>query len=226
MTVGFIFSETKNRRNKRDGDEFKRCASELQELWEGDQNLSRSKLILAGAENKTAKRELVYSTLRRTSDLQRIAFLCHGWPSGISMGFDSKHVAQLARAIASSCCSNVVYIGLFACLTGMGKFWGGKRNKKNLNDRAEKIVTPREGFAMYLCSELDKLGIHAVITAHLTSGHTTRNPYKVRIEERNGLINRQRMCPSSPSVDWRDWVKRLNSDQPFALETMLNRKHG
>lgn len=226
MSTGLIFTETKNRKGKRDGAEFKTMANGLGHYWRTNSNLTGIRVTRLYDETKKQKQNTVLGELATVSHLSRLAFFCHGWPSGISLGFKSKDVPKLARAIAAACESNVVYIGLYACLTGRGAFWGGSKRKINMANRTERIVTPREGFAMYLCSELAKLNIHAVITAHLTSGHTTRNPYKVRISQHNRRICRSRMVESKPLIPWREWVKELNTDQNFAYDQMVNKTHG
>lgn len=220
MSLTLIFSETHNRRFKHDGDEFKARARDMDEMIESANPDAVSRLILAGKSTKKQKQTLVSNTLAQVSNLKRLAFFCHGWPSGISLGYSIKEVPLLARSIAAACENHTVYIGLFACLTGRGRFWGGKRNKKNFENRSERVVTPREGFAMYLCAQLEELGIHAIITAHLTSGHTTRNPYKVRIEKEGSHYNKTRMCLPQPRAQWHQWLKKLTNDPGFPFRLL------
>jgi hypothetical protein len=202
-------------------------ATGLYNAWElerGDVNAVQMHRMLDWT--RAQKRADILEKLSDIKDLDRLALFCHGTPKGISLGFTVANIQELARAIAAACGSNVVYIGLYACLTGRGNFWGGTKNRKNLEDRKEKIVTKREGFAMLLCRELDDLGIHAVITAHLTAGHTTYNPYKVRIERKGDYITRTRMCKADPRDKWRAWCKKLLVDLTYRYEVMCDKIHG
>jgi hypothetical protein len=226
MNSSLIFTETANRKGKRDGDEFRLQANGLENHWGADPIGERVRTIRLVKASRAAKKQAVLSVLNEYDNVNRIAFFCHGTPKGISLGFSVANIRELARAIAAACGSNVVYIGLYACLTGRGNFWGGTKNRKNLEDRKEKIVTKREGFAMLLCRELDDLGVHAVITAHLTSGHTTYNPYKVRIEKRGDYITRTRMCKAEPRDKWRAWCKKLLVDLTYRYEVMCDKIHG
>jgi hypothetical protein len=223
MSSALIFTETANRKGKRDGDEFRMQANGLFNHWAVDGKIAKCDQKRVGKWSRNEKKQYVLNTLSACRNLKRLAFFCHGTPKGISLGFSVANVRELARAIAAACGTNVVYIGLYACLTGRGNFWGGTKNHKNLEDRKEKVVTKREGFAMLLCKELDDLGIHAVITAHLTAGHTTYNPYKVRIERNGVYITRRRLTHSTPRKDWINWIKRLNTDLTFRYDVMLNK---
>lgn len=227
-----IFTETHNRKGKRDGQEFRLQATGLHNVWQGifDDGIFHGTIESANKvhmhrltdQKPKQKKQFIYDTLEQINDLERMAFFCHGTPKGLSLGFKLGDVPRLAASIAAACKSNVVYIGLYACLTGRGNFWGGRTNKKNTQDRKEKVVTKREGFAMLLCKELDDLGIHAVITAHTTSGHTTYNPYKVRIERAGDYITRTRMCKSDDPFVWRKWVKELTNDLTFRYDIMTD----
>ena len=211
MTTALIFADCKNRwwkrKNgdmveKKGGDEFKREAGALHDLWMRDRAINDLKLRSFYKESKKKKQDVILNAIEvGRCDISRIAFLCHGTPKGISLGFKSPDVQRLAGSIAANCANRLVHIGLYACLTGRGKFWWWfkkdfrslRDRKKNIEDRAEEIVTHREGFAMLLCSELNKLGVDAVITAHLSVGHTTKNPLKVRIRKHGEHITKRRM---------------------------------
>jgi len=215
MVKSLIFTETKNRKGKRDGDEFSREAHALGEYWADGGDVA---VCALGDGNKYYKRKILESALGKFHDLERIAFVCHGTSSGISLGVSVGNLPEFARHIAAACSGNRVHIALYACLTGRGNFWGGRFNRKNVNDRTEAIVTWREGFAMLLCRLLDELGVHAIITAHLTAGHTMRNPYKVRIEKIAGAYTRRRMCPKDKPSLWKAWVQKLSEDETYRFE--------
>ena len=228
-----LITETKNTRRKTppfrlkaDGDEFSRECDKCFSHWAIDENISDLMRVECGDENKVAKKKKVLNSISTMSGLDRIAFFCHGWQNGISLGFTTIDVPELAAAIANVC-EPVLHIALFACLTGRGQFWRkGKSavlsgNVKNYEDRFEKVVTAREGFAMLLCSELNKLGIDAHITAHLTSGHTTRNPLKVRISPVGELITRIRIQDTKPRRQWAEWVDKLATNPTYRFDVAV-----
>ncbi|MHC4621669.1 MAG: hypothetical protein ACYTEQ_28335 [Planctomycetota bacterium] len=217
------------RRRKRDGDEFVREMETAFSYYDDDDGDLVSYKIPKKPDSE--KRWDIFNALRATGSdefgkLDNLLLFCHGWTTGISLGFRSRRrwrntqeVPALAKAIADVC-NPEINIGIFGCLTGRGAFWWNpaKRNYKtlqdnlkNLEDRLEKIVTYREGFAMLLCSELWKLGVKAQITAHLTAGHTTRNPHKVRVSISEGKVWKQRIVWPGEEC-WRTWVKVLNQE--------------
>ena len=225
MGTALIFTETKDRKNKADGREFLSQARALYEHWDTDTDTDTDmdvQLHRMQRDTFIEKQDRVLDAIADVENLERLAFFCHGFTkwNRISLGFRLCHIPELAREIAEACGSGTVHIGLFACVTGRGAFWWNRRNR-NLANRKERIVTQREGFAMYLCSKLRDEGINSVITAHLTYGHTTRNPYKVRIQQSGEFITRTRLCESDPRGKWRAWVKRLLDDVKFRFDTML-----
>lgn len=230
MSMGFIFTETHNRKGRADGNEFKRQAAKLLSLWESDDTLTRAEIFRLKKMFRQEKKRTVLDGISRSNTLTRLAFFCHGWPTGISLGFKAKDVPELARTIAAACTGNTINIGLYACLTGRGNYawWKPRKFKSlgdrpcNIQDRAEKIVTKREGFAMLLCSELSKLGVDARITAHLTAGHTTRNPHKVRIYNSQGTTYRIKMRGKIPYHSGSEWVNRLNDENDSFRFDLMN----
>lgn len=225
-----LITETRNTRKKTppfrlksDGNEFRNECRECFDHWALDENINdMCRLEMGKDDTRAQKKKATLNAINSMgSGLDRIALFCHGWPKGISFGLSIKDVPELATTIAAVS-EKVVYIALFACLTGKGAFWGGSKNKKNTENRYEKIVTGREGFAMFLCSELFKLGIEAEITAHLTSGHTTRNPYKVRISPVGELITRIRMKDSKPRKDWAEWDLKLDKHPTFRFDVAMS----
>jgi hypothetical protein len=236
MGTALIFTETKDRKDKADGREFRSQAIALRELWSEDKSIDEPRLVRMKRESRIEKQDRVLDAIAEVDNLERVAFFCHGYiipRNGISLGFRLREVPLLADEIADSCTSGVVHIGLYACLTGRGNFWWWlpkrfkslRDRKKNIDDRREKIVTHREGFAMYLCSQLRDRGVSAVITAHLTAGHTTRNPYKVLIRQDGEYITRTRMCKSLPRGKWKIWTRRLIDDIKFRFDSMMGGNH-
>lgn len=226
-----VIVDTKNRRGKTDGDEFRREADAFAKTCDGD--VSRLYLHAGdSAKNDKQLRESVLDFINGEVGVQSVSFFCHGWQTGISAGFRTRRglvvtdeIEQLARAI-SRACNGTVVIRLFACLTGRGKYWWWKKRSiwglrdrpKNIDDRIMYGDAQwRDGFAMMLCEGLQRQGVESVIFANLTSGHTTRNPHRVIIEsklrdvEAAGFavpyIERSRITGNGPR--WRRWFKSL-----------------
>lgn len=222
MGKALIFTETKDRKNHADGREFLAQARALYEHWSPEYENNDLRLHRFKRDTFIEKQDRVLDAIDDASDVERIAFFCHGFTkwNRISLGFKLKDIPELAKEIAGACTSGTVHIGLFACVTGRGAFWWNSKNR-NLANRKERIVTQREGFAMYLCSKLRDEGINSVITAHLTYGHTTWNPYKVRIQQEGEYITRTRMCESKPRGQWRAWISRLKESIPFRFNLMM-----
>ena len=215
-----VITESRNRLGKRDGDEFKREASRMWSWWAEQENIADCALHDVGTASKAEKQSRVLGAISSVRALDRVAFFCHGTSRGISLGFSVDNIAILADALAGAA-GPVLHVGLYACLTGRGAFFGGAKNKKNTGYRCESVVTAREGFAMLLCSELKKRGVSAEITAHLTSGHTTKNPYKVRVSPTNGDIMRVRLCDNTPRDKWIKWCEKLDADPVFRYTIMM-----
>jgi hypothetical protein len=269
MNSSLIFTETANRKGKRDGDEFRLQANGLENHWGSEPIGERVRTIRLVKASRAAKKQAVLSVLNEYDNVNRIAFFCHGTPKGISLGFTVANIPahqkesalglqlrtyenwpELSRQLAGQTwyISDCIRASRGEAISGGGcpgdcighrlgtgnamsktaktrrLYWSSTRDRKcNVEDRKEKIVTKREGFAMLLCRELDDLGIHAVITAHLTAGHTTYNPYKVRIERKGDYITRRRLCPNKPRDEWKKWITRLNTDLTFRYDVMLNK---
>ena len=99
--------------------------------------------------------------------LSYVAFACHGYASGIQLGFDIATVEQLANVMAEVCEDDVV-VPLYACSTAstlkqllrMGRGPGGDG-----------------GFADELRDALCRRGLtRCTVDAHTTAGHATMNP--------------------------------------------------
>ena len=120
--------------------------------------------VLAGFDNrasKLARRREVEAAIRATGPLQHVALFCHGLAKGLQTGHDLATVSTLAEALAASCgASRRLVVTLYACDAADGKGPGGDG-----------------GFADALRDALSERGITGHVDAHVTTGHTTRNPY-------------------------------------------------
>jgi len=103
--------------------------------------------------------------------LDSVAFFCHGYPTGIQLGFswrgkaDPKPVMdELAQALYAATDRNDICVPLFCCSTADTK-------KKN-------VVGGDGGFADELRDALCRVGANENrVVGHITAGHTTNNPY-------------------------------------------------
>jgi hypothetical protein len=205
MPKALIFAQTNNRKGKRDGDEFWRCACEFSEWFEAQSPANSCDVVgidVKGA-GKAGTRRMILDILDTNSGLDFVGFFCHGHPWGLSLGINSKwgtpHTKVLAKAIAGAC-EGRVKIGLFACSCGRGRYM--VRRERNVKNRWLSHPTNKEGFAMHLCGELQQVGCRADIMAHLHPGHTVRNWSKVMCYPLAGIVRRERMEYSKDAPDW------------------------
>lgn len=118
-----------------------------------------------------AARVIDVLTGQREAFAPRVAFFCHGFARRISFGLTLENVGELARSIvpvgppgSTPAPIGSPRVALFACSSGDGPGPGGDG-----------------GYADALCDALANLtNGAAVVIAHTTAGHTTRNPYKRR----------------------------------------------
>lgn len=134
-----------------------------------------------------------------------VAIFCHGYTTGLQLGFRRVHAAELAKALASVRCERVT---LYACSTGGGPGAGGDG-----------------GFADRLRDEMCKVGLVGCrVDAHDRAGHTTRLPYVRRFEGMDsptgGAGGYYLVAPGSEL--WRSWVRALrDTDLRFRFPAML-----
>lgn len=108
--------------------------------------------------------------------LDCVAFFCHGYSTGIQLGYSTKEgidqVRKLASVIAANSTKNVV-VNLYACSTA------SSANKRSMDGDG--------GFADLLRDELCRAGaVDCRVVGHITAGHATLNP-QVRIFDGNGI---------------------------------------
>lgn len=206
-----------NKRLRRDGDEFKREAkawAEAQETRPLDPNATVNPLPPQLVDVRDGR---IRAEIRQmTNGLDVLAIFDHGTPKGLPRLRESyRNVKGLAKTIANV--TNKITIILYACSCGRGWWWRKWWNKKD-GSISRLYHDPRDGYAMALAAELDALGVDATIYAHLTAGHTTRNPHLVKVHKvgGQGLPVRTRMAkPGTPN--WRHWVADLKTDYRFTF---------
>lgn len=149
-----------------------------------------------------ARRAEVANFITRLSGVasapQWLALFCHGWRTGVQLGFDRASAHELARALrAASPFTDSMTVTLYACSTARGD-----------------DSTGEGGFADALRDALVVAGFfRARVDAHTTAGHATWNPYVLRFEG-DGTASPPRggewiVSPTSPL--WQRWRTALRS---------------
>lgn len=100
-----------------------------------------------------------------------VAFFCHGWKTGLQLGFRNAHTGDLAEAIHQVTQHSYVDVPLFCCSTGGDVLSGATSPGTGDNSFADLLRDKlcREGW-------LDGYPSHCRVMAHETVAHTTKNP--------------------------------------------------
>jgi hypothetical protein len=148
---------------------------------------------------KLQRRREVEGLLREGDPVQHFAFFGHGLAKGLQSGHDLATVSTLAEALAVACNWGRLVVTLYACDAADGKGPGGDG-----------------GFADALRDALSERGITGHVDAHVTTGHTTRNPHLRRFYMDGAAVGTGGdwlVAPGSPK--WRRWVTALKGDMRF-----------
>lgn len=152
-----------------------------------------------------AARVIEVLTAQREAFAPRVAFFCHGFTRRISFGLSLRNVRELARAIvpvgppgSTPATQGSPRVALFACASGDGPGPDGEG-----------------GYADALCDALaDLTNGSALVVAHTTAGHTTRNPYKRRfaaVSRWGSMGGAWIVAPGSALWSrWRDAMRRTD----------------
>lgn len=195
---------SKNKRFRKDGDEFAREALNWMIEAEGPDDIANLVDVTDGR---------VRAEIRKiTNGLDVLAIFDHGAPKGLPrMRENLGNVGGLAATIAEV--TDKITIILYSCSCGRGwwgKFgfrWLNKRNKRDMKTPADSY-SPRDGYAVALCCELEKLGVAAQVFAHLTRGHTTKNPNLVTVYEWGQIRRRQPVIRSKfTRAEWKKYLR-------------------
>lgn len=141
----------------------------------------------------------------KRKDIDLVAFFCHGWKTGIQLGFNNNNVGELADYLVNIASGDDLIVALYCCSVADGGQDG------------------EGGFADKLRDALCKRGcINARVTGHYTAGHTTHNPY-VRVfageGSKYGGTGGYRLV-SPKSVLWGPWKRALKTDFRLRFPTM------
>lgn len=151
--------------------------------------------------------DAIYQQYKKQGRLQTVAFFCHGWKSGIQLGFELQNIKQLARVCKETCEYDVV-VPLYACSTARDE------DRKVADDMdPNNTVGGDGGFADELRDALCAIAYHIYnrVVGHVTAGHSTYNPW-VRFFDGAGLPYGGSggywvIRPKGPL--WKPWIKWL-----------------
>jgi len=206
MTIMLAIYNGKNKRFRHDGDEFEREAL----AWAEVQNANGDTAVLTDVRDGRIRAEI----RKMKSGLDVLAIFDHGTPKGLPRMRESyKNVKGLAETIAGV--TDKITIILYACSCGRGWWWWKPKNKKSIDVKADSY-NPRDGYAIALGCELAKLGVEAKVIAHLTAGHTTRNPHVVSVFPFAGNVVRERWS-NLTTHDWKYWVADMKTEYRFTF---------
>lgn len=208
MKMLAIYNST-NKRFRKDGDEFHREAL-------GWCKTQSKPVQIVDVRDGRVRREI----RRMTDGLDVLAFFDHGRPHGLPrMRENLGNVTGLAAAIASV--TKTITIILYACSCGRG--WHGRKGFRWMHRRNKQALhvniynyNLRDGYAIALCCELDKLGVCATVWAHLTRGHLTRNPHVISARSHGGTVGRYRKFHPRASA-WKKWKRDLKGPLRFTF---------
>ena len=153
-----------------------------------------------GAQSTESRLAATYSALKKIKGCSRFVFFGHGWKSGFQLGWNLNNVWQLVEEFEKKAKDDPLAIVLYSCSTAEGASDPGD------------LVGTQGGIADKIRDCMVSRGITGYVAAHRTAGHTTRNPYLVRISSEPDK------CPQSAtewymdpkSTLWKTWTSRLS----------------
>jgi hypothetical protein len=194
MKNHLVFYSSKNHWPKKDGNEFRREARAYAAYWQAKGDTVYLRDFGAGPRSKRRliiTRELIdhlrsqKSTIKTNIDV--IAFFCHGYAKGFQGGFlGEDEVRQAAQLCLLNSPKSVVF---YACSMG-------KHEKASLAWFAEEI------------------GMAARVFGHRTAGHTTRNPHVIEHHGQRRIHYRKELKKIG---DWKKWVMDMKTDYRYEL---------
>jgi hypothetical protein len=158
-----------------------------------------------GKQSTASRRAATYSALKRISGCDRFVFFGHGWKSGFQLGWNMNNVGELVEAFSDmrNCDVRPLDVVLYSCSTAEGASDPGD------------LVGTQGGIADAIRDCMVRRGIRGLVAAHRTAGHTTRNPYLVRISSEP---DKSPQDPTEWYIDpkstlWKTWGQRLSKTE-------------
>lgn len=201
-----------------DGDEFKREATHFACYY--DATLVPIPYA-KGPISKKLRLETVKSAFEQHSKdepFDVVAVFCHGWANGIQLGYkvSDSTVDFFAELIHTHCAPNVK-VELYCCSTAHD------RDK----DKGEEIGPGSYGgFASELHTAMCEYGVDPFtswVDAHFTAGHTTRNPFLVRFNDKAGVQAGKWLVKPNSRL-WPMWRKSLKGGMRFMLAMLTTKE--
>jgi hypothetical protein len=146
------------------------------------------------------RRAACVAAIQKSTQLDVLAFFCHGWRDGLQAGFTRSNVLALARLIAMHGDPDA-HVLLYACQTGRDG------DAQEADDR-EPGPGGDGGFADALRDACEVLGRRITVMGHTTSGGSTVNPFaRYFAPGCGGLGGHWYVEPESQL--WQAWVRAL-----------------
>lgn len=149
----------------------------------------------------------VIRAIRSCHDLDAVAFFCHGFKSGIQLGFRNGDVQYLAHVLSETFGINSPgIVTLYAC--------DAARDADQDREDDLQEFGGDGGFADLLRDALCKEGkLHCRVDAHASAAHTTMNPDVRRFEGGGslGAVGGSYIMPRGTPL-WSKWVAALKTD--------------
>ena len=155
---------------------------------------------------KRKRLEEVCMFLRNKTGVKWVAMFCHGYSSGLQFGLNKKNIPTFVQYLNMSCTKDVK-MTLYACSTA-----STIKQTRNIS-----MPGTDNGYADKLRDAMLAAGMRGGwIDAHLTPGHTTRNPFVLRFYtqptfEGSWDVPGGEWLVSPKSVLWRPWKKAVQN---------------
>jgi hypothetical protein len=148
----------------------------------------------------------------RASVYDGVAFFCHGWKTGLQLGFRNKDVELLARYIQSISKHDMTNVPLYCCSTAYAK----KSGKPPTPDAKSSPGEGDNSFADLLRDALCAQGAKLCrVMGHTTVAHTTKNPHVIFFDGMGTTVGGAGgYRPVGPRTEnWKAWKRELRKHE-------------
>lgn len=176
--------------------------------WEGE-GFEPHETLIDNRRSYGLRRVETEAAIAKVPHLKHLAVFAHGWASGIQIGYRVIRAGQLADAISAVAHDDEPIVSLYCCSTGASQTQG--------------LPGGDGGFADTLRDELCKRGlVHCRVDAHVTAGHTTRNPHVRRFEGQGSWAGGQGgSYPVRPGSGlWGAWKRALRGTLRYQMSQL------
>ena len=185
------------------------------------QKMPMEKLILVdNKKNSRTMRKMILDTVEKSERLTSVFFFCHGFKSGIQLGFNNATVKQLAKSLNCNSWHTIPFRSCFyACDTA-------RDLDRDRRDDLEALGGDG-GFADRFRDALCYEGMfHCRVDAHTTAGHASRNPNVRRFCGEGTTAGGKGGYYIVPfrSTHWTAWRMALKTDYRFAFPFLSSEK--